>query len=45
MAAARFFLEFPGAKLSEREGFSDIDMRQKKFFVLNPAARRWLIEE
>ncbi|KAH6603938.1 Cytochrome P450 [Trichoderma cornu-damae] len=44
LAAARFFLEFPEAKLSTREGFSDKDMSQEMFFVSNPTGKRCLID-
>ncbi|KAL7932156.1 cytochrome P450 CYP684A2 [Trichoderma chlorosporum] len=43
-ATARFFLEFPGAKLSAKEGFTRKDMHQKMFFVSNPTGKRCLIE-
>lgn len=43
-ATANFFLSFPNARLSSREGFTDNSMRPKMFFVSNPVERRCLIE-
>ncbi|KAM3486534.1 hypothetical protein MY8738_000400 [Beauveria namnaoensis] len=44
VATAKFFLEFPNAIVSTREGFSSKDMQRRMFFVSNPAGRRCLVE-
>jgi hypothetical protein len=44
LATARFFSEFPDAKVSTRGGFSDNDMTQRAYFLLSPLGKRCLIE-
>jgi hypothetical protein len=41
---ARFFLEFPEAKVSQLEGMSDEDMVAKTYFLVVPSGQRCLIE-
>lgn len=45
LATARFFLEFPTARMSSREGMSEKDMVQKLYFLMHPQAKRCLIEK
>ncbi|KAH7016446.1 cytochrome protein [Microdochium trichocladiopsis] len=44
LGVARFFREFPHAKISTREGMSDDDMKEVVFFLLSPKGKRCLIE-
>ncbi|PHH62836.1 hypothetical protein CDD81_6636 [Ophiocordyceps australis] len=44
LATARFFLAYPNAKVSDREGMSDRDMDPTVFFLFSPSGRRCLIE-
>ncbi|KFA77756.1 hypothetical protein S40288_00506 [Stachybotrys chartarum IBT 40288] len=44
LMVARFFLEFPEAKVSQLEGMSDEDMVAKMYFLLVPSGQRCLIE-
>lgn len=44
LAVARFFLAFPNAKVSSREGMSDKDMDPRVYVLLIPAGARCLIE-
>lgn len=44
IAAARFFLEFPDAKVSTLEGMGDKDMKPKIYFLITPQGKRCLIE-
>ncbi|KAJ6788177.1 hypothetical protein PWT90_05183 [Aphanocladium album] len=44
MATARFFLAFPNARVSTREGMSDDDMIQTSYFIMSPKGHRCLIE-
>ncbi|PHH67543.1 hypothetical protein CDD82_1375 [Ophiocordyceps australis] len=44
LATARFFLAYPNAKMSQREGMSDADMDPVMFFLLFPSGKRCLIE-
>ncbi|KJZ79610.1 hypothetical protein HIM_01079 [Hirsutella minnesotensis 3608] len=43
-AVARFFLEFPDARVSSREGMSDDDMCETNYFVMSPKGKRCLVE-
>ena len=43
--AARFFLRFPDAKVSNREGMSEEMMVPEIFFLLGPKGHQCLIEE
>ncbi|KAG6111954.1 hypothetical protein E4U13_004517 [Claviceps humidiphila] len=45
LAAARFLLEFPNARVSAREGMSDRDMDSTMHFLMSPKGKRCLIEE
>jgi hypothetical protein len=42
--AALFFHNFPKARLTTKEGFSDRDMDQVMFFLMSPKGHRLLIE-
>ncbi|CAG9980940.1 unnamed protein product [Clonostachys byssicola] len=42
--AAKFFLEFPNATISSKEGMSDEEMTPEIFFLLGPKGHRCLIE-
>ncbi|KAI3394048.1 hypothetical protein diail_3267 [Diaporthe ilicicola] len=44
LAVARFFVEFPEAEVSSREGMCDDDMEPKIFFMMAPKNKRCLIE-
>ncbi|KAG5913940.1 hypothetical protein E4U53_004744 [Claviceps sorghi] len=44
LAAARFLLEFPTARVSHREGMSDKDMQMVSTFLLSPKGKRCLVE-
>ncbi|KAG6000519.1 hypothetical protein E4U21_005363 [Claviceps maximensis] len=44
LAAARFLLEFPTARVSTREGMSDRDMEMTATFLMTPRGKRCLIE-
>ncbi|KAJ3488820.1 hypothetical protein NLG97_g6126 [Lecanicillium saksenae] len=44
MATARFFLTFPNARVSTREGMSDDDMVQTSYFIMSPKGHRCLID-
>lgn len=44
MGIARFFLAFPNARVSAREGMSDEDMVEESYFVMSPKGHRCLIE-
>ncbi|KAL2284139.1 hypothetical protein FJTKL_09121 [Diaporthe vaccinii] len=44
LAVARFFTEFPGAKMSSLDGMCDDDMEPKIFFMMAPKNKRCLIE-
>ncbi|KAG6354950.1 hypothetical protein INS49_004031 [Diaporthe citri] len=44
LAVARFFTEFPGAKVSRLDGMCDDDMEPKIFFMMAPKNKRCLIE-
>jgi hypothetical protein len=44
LATARFFLEFPDAKVSKLEGMSDDDMEQVSYFLAFPKGKRCLIQ-
>lgn len=41
---ARFFREFPNARVSARDGMCDDDMEQIVFFLMFPKGHRCLIE-
>lgn len=43
-AVARFFTEFPEARVSSLEGMCDDDMEPKTFFMMAPENKRCLIE-
>lgn len=42
--AALFFRNFPNARLTTKEGFSDRDMDQVMFFLMAPKGHRLLVE-
>ncbi|OAA55399.1 Cytochrome P450 [Cordyceps fumosorosea ARSEF 2679] len=44
MGLARFFLTFPNARASTREGMSDEDMVESSYFIMSPKGHRCLIE-
>ncbi|OAA77185.1 Cytochrome P450 [Akanthomyces lecanii RCEF 1005] len=44
MGTARFFLTFPNARVSTREGMSDEDMIESSYFIMSPKGHRCLIE-
>ncbi|KAK3380932.1 cytochrome protein [Podospora didyma] len=44
LATARFFLAFPNAKISTREGMSDADMAPEIYFLVVPKGHRCLVE-
>ncbi|KAM3533911.1 hypothetical protein MY4038_002789 [Beauveria bassiana] len=44
MGIARFFLTFPNARVSTREGMSDDDMIESSYFIMSPKGHRCLIE-
>lgn len=44
LATALFFRTFPKARVSEKEGMCDEDMKAKIFFLVSPKGRRYLIE-
>lgn len=44
LAVARFFSEFPAAKMSALDGMCDEDMEPKIFFMIAPRNKRCLIE-
>ncbi|KAI1073419.1 cytochrome P450 [Whalleya microplaca] len=44
LATARFFLAYPSARVSEKEGMSDSDMKPDLYFLLSPSGHRCLIE-
>ncbi|PHH68563.1 hypothetical protein CDD83_6043 [Cordyceps sp. RAO-2017] len=43
-AVAHFYLAFPDARVSTREGMSDDDMDEENYFVMSPRGKRCLIE-
>ncbi|KAI0007687.1 cytochrome P450 [Xylariaceae sp. FL0662B] len=44
LATARFFLAYPNARVSEKEGMSDQDMIPALYFLLSPSGNRCLVE-
>lgn len=44
MGAAAFFRTFPNARVSTREGMSDLDMAQTSYFILSPKGHRCLVD-
>ncbi|KXJ93702.1 cytochrome P450 [Microdochium bolleyi] len=45
LATARFFLQYPDAKVSTADGMSDADMEQIAFFMAFPRGKRCLIQD
>ena len=44
LATARFFMSFPGARVSGREGFAEGDMVPEMYFLMTPRRHRCLIK-
>jgi cytochrome P450 len=45
LATARFFLAFPDATMSAKEGFrAEDDMRQMIYFLMGPKGKRCLVD-
>jgi hypothetical protein len=44
LGIAKFFLEFPEAVMSFRDGMSDADMIPERYFLTSPKGKRCLIE-
>lgn len=44
LATARFFLEFPNARVSQMDGMCDEDMKMMIFFLSIPKGHQCLIE-